>query len=222
MNALKLVSDGLTPQAFAELHEMTVDEVVYCCKHGYVLGAKQHVLSKHWRIYPPAKLMRRPRPKKRSTKCQTVKPAPLLAVDFGTSPHGLSAECCRPHQETRQAVEPSAAPLLVDGVEALQAVAAPGAESRAVAPAVFREALASARSVAVCGGQRAYSVLLAGHQLILLEKLLRQESDSIEVRLELYEFEVEAFASFENELTAVKAVQKILRTVVDEVHGGEL
>jgi len=52
---------GLSIQAFAEREGLTPGQVMRCIRAGKVLGARQDARSKHWTIYPPAKLMERPR-----------------------------------------------------------------------------------------------------------------------------------------------------------------
>lgn len=52
---------GMSVQAFADLEGLTLKQARYCIRRGKVLGARQDARSKHWWIYPPAKLMERPR-----------------------------------------------------------------------------------------------------------------------------------------------------------------
>lgn len=52
---------ALTLQAFAEREGLTLGQVKRCIRSGWILGARKDARSKHWSIYPPAKLMRRPR-----------------------------------------------------------------------------------------------------------------------------------------------------------------
>lgn len=52
---------GLSLQAFAEREGLTAGQVKRCIRAGKVLGAQQDSRSKHWWIYPPAKLLERPR-----------------------------------------------------------------------------------------------------------------------------------------------------------------
>ena len=52
---------ALTLQAFADREGLTLGQVKRCIRSGWILGACKDARSKHWSIYPPAKLMRRPR-----------------------------------------------------------------------------------------------------------------------------------------------------------------
>lgn len=52
-----LGAKGLSIVAFAERHGLSVGKIRYLCKHGRILGARKHVLTKQWWIYPPAKLV---------------------------------------------------------------------------------------------------------------------------------------------------------------------
>ena len=52
---------GMSLQAFAEREGLTPGQVKRCIRRGKVLGAQQDSRSKHWWIYPPAKLLERPR-----------------------------------------------------------------------------------------------------------------------------------------------------------------
>ena len=104
---------GLSLQAFAEREGLTLVQVMRCIKRGKVLGARQDARSKHWWIYPPAKLLERPR----SYQRRVALPEPVEAAsgfDFGTSPHGLSADLPEPVQETSGALTfpPPAQPVL--------------------------------------------------------------------------------------------------------------
>lgn len=55
---------GMSVQAFADMEGLTLKQARYCIKRGKVLGARKDSRSKHWWIYPPAKLMERPRSRK--------------------------------------------------------------------------------------------------------------------------------------------------------------
>ena len=57
---------GLSLQAFAQREGLTLGEVKGCIKRGKVLGARKDARSKHWWIYPPAKLLERPRSRAKS------------------------------------------------------------------------------------------------------------------------------------------------------------
>lgn len=52
---------ALTLQEFAVREGLTLGQVKRCCRSGWILGARKDARSKHWSIYPPAKLMRRPK-----------------------------------------------------------------------------------------------------------------------------------------------------------------
>lgn len=57
---------GLSLQAFAQREGLTLGEVKGCIKRGKVLGARKDARSKHWWVYPPAKLLERPRSRAKS------------------------------------------------------------------------------------------------------------------------------------------------------------
>ena len=48
---------GLSANAFAELHGLSKSKVIELCKKGRIFGARKHVITKHWWIYPPAKIL---------------------------------------------------------------------------------------------------------------------------------------------------------------------
>lgn len=48
---------GMTIQAFADLHGMSLESMQRYAKAGRVIGARQDSRSKKWTIYPPAKLV---------------------------------------------------------------------------------------------------------------------------------------------------------------------
>lgn len=55
---------GMSVQAFADIEGLTLEQAYYCIKRGKVLGARQDARSKRWFVYPPAKLLERPRSRK--------------------------------------------------------------------------------------------------------------------------------------------------------------
>ena len=57
-------SGGISVQAFADIEGLTLKQAFYCIKRGKVLGARQDARSKRWFVYPPAKLLERPRTRK--------------------------------------------------------------------------------------------------------------------------------------------------------------
>jgi hypothetical protein len=52
---------SISLQAFADREGMTLASVKRYAKSGWILGARQDARSKHWHIYPPAKLLKQPR-----------------------------------------------------------------------------------------------------------------------------------------------------------------
>jgi hypothetical protein len=58
---------GLGAHAFAESHGLSERYVVNLCRSGKIFGARKHPLTKKWWIYPPAKLLCDPRPKRENT-----------------------------------------------------------------------------------------------------------------------------------------------------------
>ena len=73
---------GLSLQAFAEREGLTLVQVMRCIKRGKVLGARQDARSKHWWIYPPAKLLERPR----SYQRRVALPEPVEAGNLVIAP----------------------------------------------------------------------------------------------------------------------------------------
>lgn len=70
--------DGaLTMQAFADREGLTLKQALTAARRGQLLGARQNPLSNRWWVYPPAKLLHRP--KSRS------KPAAAVACSSHTS-----------------------------------------------------------------------------------------------------------------------------------------
>lgn len=61
-NDLHQQQGGMSARDFAALHGLTGQQLKRLLKAGKVLGASRHPLSKHWWIYPPAKLLEVPRP----------------------------------------------------------------------------------------------------------------------------------------------------------------
>lgn len=52
---------GLSIQAFAEREGLTPGQAMRCIKRGKVIGARKDARTKKWFVYPPAKLLERPR-----------------------------------------------------------------------------------------------------------------------------------------------------------------
>jgi hypothetical protein len=48
---------GLSAQAFASLHGLSLRRIQRYCREGKIFGARKHPLTKQWWIYPPAKLL---------------------------------------------------------------------------------------------------------------------------------------------------------------------
>jgi len=61
VNDLHQQDGGMSVQVFADREGLTLKQARSCMKRGKVLGARQDARSKHWWVYPPAKLMERPR-----------------------------------------------------------------------------------------------------------------------------------------------------------------
>ena len=53
---VKHQQQGISAQAFAESIGISAKQVIYYCRRGRIIGARQHPLTKRWWIYPPAKL----------------------------------------------------------------------------------------------------------------------------------------------------------------------
>ena len=93
----------LSVQEFAAREGLTHGQAMRCIRSGKVLGARQDARSKHWYIYPPAKLTERPR----SFNRRSV--AGIDAADCA----GFRAECDR----SRAAPPSGAEDMPRDGVK---------------------------------------------------------------------------------------------------------
>jgi hypothetical protein len=91
-----ILNQGMSLQAFADLNGLTKSQALYQVKCGRVMGAQKTHGGK-WLVFPPARLSE---PLRKRT---TWRDRPTVAdgVAVGTSPHGLSVDLHRPHQETR-------------------------------------------------------------------------------------------------------------------------
>lgn len=57
----KITSDNpISLRAFAERTGIKLITLQRYCKQGRIFGARKHALTKHWWIYPPAKIVPRP------------------------------------------------------------------------------------------------------------------------------------------------------------------
>jgi len=52
--------DPVSLRAFAERTGLSVQLLQKYCKQGRILGARKHHLTKHWWIYPPARIVPSP------------------------------------------------------------------------------------------------------------------------------------------------------------------
>lgn len=48
---------AVSARTFAERHGLRELTVIKYCRQGRIFGARQHVLTRKWWIYPPAKLL---------------------------------------------------------------------------------------------------------------------------------------------------------------------
>jgi hypothetical protein len=112
---------GMSVQAFADREGLTLKQARYCIKRGKVLGARQDARSKHWWIYPPAKLMERPR-KVSHAKPQGVSPqAPAELPDLLAGVVAVAVEAGTESRQSGQYVPqveaegkcPPASPVLI-------------------------------------------------------------------------------------------------------------
>ena len=113
------MSEALTLKDFAASNEISMRQVLYCCKKGWILGANQH-RNGQWFVYPPAMLIQRPRPmKEREAKRPSLRAVPLSGT-------GVMAASC--HVDTYPTGKDSEAamPLLVDAFKGLGLVVSPG------------------------------------------------------------------------------------------------
>lgn len=79
---------GLSIQAFAEREGLTPGQVMRSIRSGKVLGARKDVRSKHWWIYPPAKLTERPRCHQKRSAADTAA-ADLAGIPASAESPGL-------------------------------------------------------------------------------------------------------------------------------------
>ena len=49
--------DGISLRRFAEQSGLSESYLLRLCRAGRVIGARKHVLTKRWVIYPPARLV---------------------------------------------------------------------------------------------------------------------------------------------------------------------
>ncbi len=98
---------GMPLKDFAVLEGLTKSQALQLVKRGHVLGAQQ-THGGRWLVFPPAKLLHRPRRYNRESghydSLQTGEDAAALAFDVGTSPHGLSADCLQTVQESHSPI----------------------------------------------------------------------------------------------------------------------
>jgi hypothetical protein len=92
----------ITLREFFRREGFTMPQAVYLAEHGLIPGARQNPFSKKWTFEEPAELVDWLADLVREEP-HAAAVAPAVAVDFGTSPHGLSVELPRPHQEIREA-----------------------------------------------------------------------------------------------------------------------
>lgn len=127
---------GMSLQAFAIQEGITYRQANYLAKRGRIMCAQKSRRG-DWLVFPPAKLTEPLR--KRTTwrdRDANETAAASLAVDFGTSPHGLSAVTHRPLSEASRA---AGSHSLADGFafEVGEEVDALASTSGANLPAIF-------------------------------------------------------------------------------------
>lgn len=140
--------DGaLSVQAFAEREGLTHGQAMRCIRGGKVLGARKDARSKHWWIYPPAKLLAEPR--KRAGAVSGAEPDTLRAAPPSGAGVMAAVSCshvdAHPSQNVARASVPPAKPLLtLDGATLPPCRAARtkehGTAARCGRPAVYAEA----------------------------------------------------------------------------------
>lgn len=69
---------ALTMQAFAEREGLTLQQAVTAARRGQLLGARQNPLSNRWWVYPPAKLLHRPKSRSKPAAAAVGCPASSL------------------------------------------------------------------------------------------------------------------------------------------------
>ena len=67
LHADGLGNEGLSIVSFAERHGLSVAYIQKLCRTGKIFGARLHVKTRQWWIYPPAKLLCSPRNKQGNT-----------------------------------------------------------------------------------------------------------------------------------------------------------
>lgn len=94
--------DGsLTLQAFADREGLTLKQVSYCVRKGLILGARKDARSKKWTVYPPAKLLRRPRTLQLVERPQHVEDAQASSAFDGLHETPESSRGCTAGEPSR-------------------------------------------------------------------------------------------------------------------------
>ncbi len=184
---------GMTVQAFAELEGLTHQQVVTAARGGKILGARQDCRSKRWYVYPPAKLLARPRslakPQGVSPECSAESPDLLAGVIAGAGEAGTESRQSGQYapQVEAEGKRPPASPVLI-----LEAAALPGA-ARSL----------RARPPASCGKPDAYTEARSVCQM-LHKAAARQFREGLHyLRLDAHEF-AQLYAALSNDRSRVR------------------
>ena len=203
--------NGMSPESFAALHNLSIGQLYRLIKKGFVLGASKHPLTKKWWIYPPAKLLqgiRQHKPYKPRSESVTLRgagPSPAVAAALPRGlppcPSGESEKCYAPLSTGQDLENSQTEPLAADLRRTAHAVF----ESRKVKEAV--------RDIGLAAGQSFYPVVLSGAQMLCIERALQHEGEALKLKLEeVYEFEPEARSVTGEKLENVYTVLRVLKS----------
>lgn len=191
---------GMSVQAFAVREGLSLEQAKRFAKRGQILGARQDARSKHWWVYPPAKLLVEPRSRNRrsaagmaAADCAGLDAERDASRAAPLSGAGVMAACghadTHPTPAIIEAAEPfPAKPVLILGAAALPVPARSGSEDGAPArsgkPKVYTE------SRSVCQALR--------------EAAAKQHREGIHyLRLDAHEF-AQLYAALDNDRSRVR------------------
>ncbi len=215
---------GMSKHEFAALHGLTCNQIDYALRTGKVLGASRHPLSKHWRIYPPAKLLFDPSELRgRKLKDSLTEEAKVLAspqasvctsaLANGSSLQALAGAGQHPRRPRTPSEVQGTDPLSEDGFTLGDLAHRSELAQLGKLPDVFacRKVKEAVRVIGLAGREIFYPLVLSGAQMLAIERALLHDAEAIKQRLDFVdEFEPEARVFTGEQLATVYAA---LRTV---------